>query len=92
MPSSTSLCSVRSEAKAFFKLADLVDSKLVEIAVNTGIDHGNLLFRLQRRELRLLQEFGQARTAVEKALRCSVKIGTELCEGSHFTILVQARP
>src|SRR5690606_15038746 len=52
-----------------------------------GENHSNLLFRLQRRELRLLQEFGQARTAVQKALRCSVKVGTELCEGSHFTIL-----
>src|SRR5690606_27960445 len=76
----------RSE-KTFFELANLVDSQLVEIAVNTGENHGNLLFRLQRRELRLLQKFSQARTAVQKALRCSVKIGTELCEGGHFTIL-----
>jgi hypothetical protein len=50
------------------ELADLSDRELVEIAIHAGEDHSDLLFRLQRRELRLLQELGQACAAVEQML------------------------
>ena len=59
----------------------------VEIAVDAGVDHHDLLFHLQRRELRLLQEFGQARAAREQALGRGVEIGAELRERRHFAVL-----
>ena len=37
--------------------------------------------------MRLLQQFGQARTAVQQALGRSVEVGTEFREGGHLTIL-----
>src|SRR5882724_367805 len=60
--------------------AHLVERQRIEIAVGTGPDHADLLFHLQRRELRLLQQFGQARAAVEQALRRGVEVGAELSE------------
>src|SRR5262245_29862862 len=57
--------------------ANLVERKRIQIAVGAGPDHADLLFHLQRRELRLLQEFGQARTAIQKTLRRGVEIGAE---------------
>src|SRR6218665_2099423 len=63
--------------QALLELADLSDRKLVEVAVDTCEDNRDLLFRFQRRELRLLQEFGQACTAVQQALRCGVEVPPE---------------
>src|SRR3989344_2035204 len=71
----------------FFEAAHFTDRQLVEITVHAGIDHDDLLFHLERGELTLLQEFREARTAIEKALRRCVEIGTELRESSHFTVL-----
>src|SRR6201996_1204690 len=69
--------------------AHLGDRKRIEIAVDAGIDHHDLLFHLQRRELRLLEKFGQARAAVEQALRRGIEIGAELRERRHFAVLRQ---
>src|SRR5918994_7510823 len=73
--------------QALLEPAALVQGQLVEIAVDAREYHRDLLFRLQRRELRLLQEFGQARAAIEQALRGGVEVGAELREGSHFAVL-----
>src|SRR6185503_6495817 len=75
--------------QAVFEGANLVERERIEIAVGAGPDHADLLFHLQRRELRLLQEFGQARTAVQEALRRGVEVGAELCERRHFAVLRQ---
>src|SRR5690606_29063805 len=70
--------------QALLELADIADGNLVEITVHAGKDHRDLFFRLERRELRLLQELGQTGTAVEKTLRRRIEVRTELCEGCHF--------
>src|SRR5207237_7604634 len=57
------------------------------LPICAGPDHADLLFHLQRRELRLLQERGQARTAVQQALRRGVEIGAELRERRHLAVL-----
>src|SRR5207245_2981138 len=64
--------------QAMLELADLVERQLVEIAVDAGKDHRDLFLDLERRELRLLQQLRQARTAVQKALRGGVEVGAEL--------------
>ncbi len=48
-------------------------------------DH--LLLDRHRRELRLLQQFGQARAARQQALRRGVEIGGELRERRHLAVL-----
>src|SRR5690606_1509289 len=73
--------------QALLELRHLVDGEVVEVAVDAGEDHRDLLFRLQRRELRLLEQLGQARTAIEEALRCGIEVGAELRERSHLAIL-----
>src|SRR4051795_6442576 len=45
--------------QAVLEAAHLGNRKRVQIAVDAGVDHHDLLFHLQRRELRLFQEFGQ---------------------------------
>src|SRR3954454_5972510 len=51
-----------------------VDGERIEIAVDAGVDDDDLLLHFQRRELRLLEKFGQARAAVEEALRGRVEV------------------
>src|SRR5260370_31440889 len=67
-----------------FESAHLVERQRIEIAVGTGPDHADLLFHLQRRELRLLQEFGQTRASIEQSLRRGVEVASELRERRHF--------
>src|SRR3984885_6203973 len=55
-----------------------VDRQRIEIAVDPGKDDADLLLQGQRRELRLLEQFGEPRAAVEQALRGGVKVGAEL--------------
>src|ERR1700730_3690133 len=69
------------------EVAHLGNRNAVEIAVGAGPDHAHLLFHLQRRELRLFQKFGQARTARQQALRRGVEVGAELRERRHFAVL-----
>ena len=73
--------------QAVLERAHAVDRHPVEIAVDAGIDDDDLLLHLQRRELRLLQELGEPRAAVEHALGGGVEIGAELREGGHLAVL-----
>src|SRR5450631_3074771 len=73
--------------QAVLEVVHLGDRDAVKVAVDAGIDHHDLLFHLQRRELRLLQKFGEARTARQQALRRGVEIGAELRERRHFAVL-----
>src|SRR6266540_5609158 len=57
-----------------------VDRDRVEVAVDAGIDHADLLFHLERRELRLLEQLGEARAAAEQSLRGGIEVGAELRE------------
>src|SRR5258708_6201698 len=75
--------------QAVFEGTHLVERERIEIAVGTGPDHADLLFHLQRRELRLLQEFGQTRAAIEQALRRGVEVASELRERRHFAVLCE---
>src|SRR5687768_1685703 len=75
--------------QAALEPADVGYGQTVEIAVDASEDHDDLLLGLQRRELRLLQKFRQARAAVEQALGGSVEVGAELREGSHLAVLRQ---
>src|ERR1700761_1696273 len=83
------ILAAQKRQQAVFEGAHLVDRKRIEIAVGAGPDHANLLFHLQRRELRLLQEFGQARATVQQTLRRGVEVGAELRERRHFAVLRQ---
>jgi hypothetical protein len=47
----------------------------------------DLLLDRQRRELRLLEQLGQALAAVEQALGRGVEVGAELREGRHLAVL-----
>src|SRR5262245_35472529 len=69
------------------EVAHAADAERVEIAVDAGIDHDDLLFHLERRELRLLEQLGQARAAVEQALRGGVEVRTKLRERRHLAVL-----
>ena len=75
------------DEQAVLEGAHAVDRERIEIAVDAGVDHDDLLLHLQRRELRLLQELGQPRAAVEQALRRGVEVGAELREGRHLAVL-----
>ena len=73
--------------QALLECLHTVDRERIEIAVDAGIDDDDLLFHLQRRELRLLEQLGQPRAAVEQALRGGVEVGAELRERGHLTVL-----
>src|SRR3974390_329382 len=73
--------------QAGFEGAYPVDREWIEIAVDAGPDHAGLLFHLHRRELRLLQELGEPRTAIEQTLGGGVEVGAELREGRNFAVL-----
>src|SRR5581483_11584578 len=78
---------VQKSEQPILEGANTIDRQRIEVAVDARINHANLLFHAQRRELRLLEQFGQARTAVEQPLRRGVKIRAELREGRHFAVL-----
>ena len=61
--------------------------ELVEITAYTGKNRDDLFFYCQGRELRLLQQLGETRSAIEQALRCRIEIGAELGERRHLAIL-----
>src|SRR6516162_71789 len=63
------------------------DRDRIEIAVDARIDDADLLLHLERGELRLLEQLGQAGAAVEQPLRGRVEVGAELREGRHLAIL-----
>src|SRR3546814_7778291 len=53
---------------------------IIQIAVGASEDRGRLFFKRHRRELSLLKQFRQARTAIEQLLGRSVEVRAELCE------------
>src|SRR5580700_10684468 len=75
--------------QAVLEGAYAVDRQWIEIAVDSGIDDADLLLHAQRRELRLLEQFGEPRAAVEQALGGGVEIGAELRERRHLAVLRQ---
>src|SRR6202166_5076885 len=60
--------------QAVLKRAYAVERQRIEIAVDAGIDDADLLLHAQRRELRLLEQLGEPRAAVEQALRGGIEI------------------
>src|SRR6476659_10608216 len=73
--------------QAVLESAHPLDRQRIEVAVDAGVDHADLLLHLERRELRLLEELGQPRAARQQALRRRVEVGAELREGRHLAIL-----
>src|SRR5260370_39141521 len=63
------LLAAQQRQQAILEPTQLGNWKRIEIAVGAGPDPHALLFHLQRRELRLLRELGQARASIEQALR-----------------------
>src|SRR5271168_5506135 len=66
--------------EAVFKRPNLVERQFVEESVDAGVDDADLLLHLERRELRLLEQFRQTSAAVEQTLGDRVEIGAELRE------------
>src|SRR3546814_5227309 len=56
---------------------------IIQIAVGASEDRGRLFFKRHRRELSLLQQFRQARTAIEQLLGRSVEVRAASCERSE---------
>src|SRR5215468_3745428 len=77
------------EQQRFLEGLDLLERHWIAIAVDARVDDADLLLHLERGELCLLQELGQAGASVEKTLRRGVEVGAELREGRHFAILRQ---
>src|SRR6202050_456390 len=75
--------------KSVLKRAHPLDRQRIEGAVHAGVDEAALLFHLQWRELRLLEQLRQSRAAIEQALRGGIEIGAELSERRHLTVLRQ---
>src|SRR6516162_6224419 len=82
-----SMLAAQRSKQAIFERAHAIDRYSVEVAVDAGIDGADLLFHLQRRELRLLEEFRQPRATGEQALRGRVEVGAELRERGHLAVL-----
>ena len=55
--------------------------------VDTGVDNGDLDLHGQGLILTLLEELSETGTTREQEASGSIKIGTELSEGSDFTVL-----
>merc|ERR1712100_711204 len=68
---------------------DLVDRDVVDQALHTGVNDGDLFSQDQGAELRLLEKFTQALAALQLLLGGGVKIGGELGEGSKLVELGQ---
>src|SRR5262245_19012405 len=64
--------------KAVLERTHAQNVERVEIPVDAGVDHADLLFHLQRRELGLLEKLGQSCAAIEQALRRSIEVRAEL--------------
>mmetsp|Transcript_28947 Transcript_28947/g.63822 ORF Transcript_28947/g.63822 Transcript_28947/m.63822 type:complete len:222 (+) Transcript_28947:392-1057(+) len=68
---------------------DVAGGHLVQEALGGGVHHNHLLLNGHGLELGLLQDLGQAGTPLQHVLGSSVQVGSELCEGSHLTVLRQ---
>merc|ERR1712100_86955 len=68
---------------------DLVDGDVVDQALHTGVNDGDLFSQDQGAELRLLEKFTQALAPLQLLLGRGIKIGGELGEGSQLVELGQ---
>src|SRR6185437_11108757 len=75
--------------KLVFELTYLRDRQIVKVAVGSRVDRENLFAERQRRELRLLQQLGQALPAIELLLCGFVEIGAELRKCRKLAVLGQ---
>jgi len=66
---------------------NIVGWNFIEISLNTSVQNAHLLFSWHWNVLLLLQEFGKFLSSVQKLLSGGIKIGTELGEGSDFSVL-----
>src|SRR5215468_6550196 len=73
--------------QAVLERTHAIDRDRVEEAVDAGIDDDDLLLHLERRELLLLEQLGEPRTAVEQALGGGVEVRAELGERRHLAVL-----
>ena len=71
------------------ELGDLRGLDLVQETAHTSVQDAHLLLSWDWHVLLLLEEFGELLTSVEELLGGSVEIGTELGEGSDFSVLGQ---
>merc|ERR1712226_473902 len=63
--------------------------KFVKMTSDTGVDDGNLFSDVHWYILSLFKQLGETHTSVKKLLCGSVKIRTELSEGSDLSVLSQ---
>merc|ERR1712100_82270 len=68
---------------------NLIDGDVVDKALDAGVNDGDLFSQDQRAELRLLEQFTQALTALQLLLGGGIQIGSELREGSQLVELGQ---
>lgn len=69
------------------ELLDFSGLDLVEETSDTGVENANLLFSNHGHVLLLLEELSKLLTSVEEMLGGGIEIGTELGEGSDFSVL-----
>jgi len=69
------------------ELEDLGDLKLVEEAADTAVDDGDLVLGGEGAVLALLEQLGEAGTAVQEELSGGVEVRAELGEGGNLTVL-----
>ena len=70
-----------------FEFSNISGLDLVEVTSDTGIKDANLLLSWHWHVLSLFQELGKLLTSVKELLGGSIKIGTELGEGSDLSVL-----
>ena len=69
------------------ELANLVGLDLIEVSLDTGVENADLLLGGHWDVLLLLEELSELLTSVEELLGGSIKIRTELGEGSDLSVL-----
>ncbi len=81
------LAGVEVPVQAIFKGVDVFDLDVIQEALGSGEKNYDLLFRRERMELGLLEQFGEALSAIELVLRGLVEIAAELREGGEVAVL-----
>jgi len=70
-----------------FEFANIGGLNLIEVTLDTSVKDANLLLSGHWNVLLLLEELSEFLTSVQKLLSSGIKIGTELGEGSDFSVL-----
>merc|ERR1712100_791494 len=71
------------------EINNLVDGDVVDQALHTGINDGDLLSQDQGAELRLLEQFTQTLAALQLLLGGGIQVRSKLGEGGQFVELGQ---